>query len=382
MSGCESELLHACHLIHGLGVGGAEQVLVDLARCGRQAGLRLSVVSMVDDSNPVQAHALRDLGVDVRSLSLRTRWDPRAFRRAAVHLDTLRPDVVHTHMKHADLVGAAIARRRDIPMVSTLHVIEDAPTAVGRVKRRLAAQSRTQVAARVIAVSDAQRRWYVESYPGAADSVVTIPNGASIPPPPDGATRAALRASLGVPASAVLALSVSVMRPEKGLADLLAAAAVLPDDSPLSIALVGDGEERTRLEAIAADPRISSRVRFAGWRSDAAALMHVADLVVHPSHADALPTALVLALGAGVPIVATHTGGIPEIVSADVGVLVPPRNPAQLAAALSELASATDVRQRMGAAARRRFAERFDARSWSRRLASLYHEVLDERTHR
>jgi glycosyltransferase involved in cell wall biosynthesis len=355
-------------------------VLVDLARCASTVDLRLSVISLVDDPNPIHARALRHLGVNVRSLSLRTRWDARAFKRAARHIDDLAPDVLHTHMKHADLVGAAVARRRGLPLVSTLHVIEDAPSTIGRIKRRLAAQARSHAASRVIAVSEAQRRWYVGAYPAAADRVVTIPNGVFPPPPPDDHTRAALRASLDVPAGAVLALSISVMRPEKGLDDLLAAAAALPGDSPVVIVLVGDGDARERLEAIAgADPRISGRVRFAGWRSDVPTLMQAADLVVHPSHTDALPTALILALASGVPVVATRVGGVPEIVSRDVGVLVPPKDPAQLAASLAALAAAPEVRRQMSAASRRRFAEEFDASSWARRLVALYQHVLDER---
>jgi glycosyltransferase involved in cell wall biosynthesis len=239
------------------------------------------------------------------------------------------------------------------------------------------------MAARVIAVSEAQRRWYTEAYSVAVDRVVTIPNGIQPPPPPpDPEDRRALRASLGAPEDAVLALSMSVMRPEKGLDDLLAAAAALPDDSPIMIVLAGDGEERPRLEALAvSDRRIARRVRFAGWRDDAAELIHATDLLVHPSHADALPTALILALGAGVPIVATRVGGIPEIVTDDVGVLVPARDPVRLAASINDLAGATVRRQNMSSAARRRFAERYDAAVWARRLVSLYRQVLDERGH-
>lgn len=379
----DTKPLHACHLIHALGVGGAEQVLVDLARSCSRAGLRLSVISLVDDPNPVQANALRQLGVDVRSLSLPSRWDARAFRRASRHIDDMRPQILHTHMKHADLVGAAVARRRGLPLVSTMHVIDDAPTAVGRLKGRLATQARSRMAARVIAVSEAQRRWYTGAYSVAADRVVTIPNGITPPPPPPTPEdRRALRGSLGAPDDAVLALSMSVMRPEKGLDDLLAAAAALPDDSPIMIVLAGDGEERPRLEALAnSDRRIARRVRFAGWRDDAAELIHAADLLVHPSHADALPTVLLLALGAGVPIVATRVGGIPEIVTEDVGVLLPPRDPVRLAALINDLAGDTMRRQNMSSAAHRRFAERYDAAAWARRLVSLYRQVLDERGH-
>ena len=94
-----------------------------------------------------------------------------------------------------------------------------------------------------------------------------------------------------------------------------------------------------------------------------------------------VPAALILALGAGAPIVATRVGGIPEIVTEDVGGLVPPRDPVRLADSINDLAGDTMRRQNMSSAALRRFAERYDAAAWARRLVSLYRQVLDEQGH-
>jgi glycosyltransferase involved in cell wall biosynthesis len=154
----------------------------------------------------------------------------------------------------------------------------------------------------------------------------------------------------------------------------------LPDESPLVVALVGDGVERPKLERRAqANPRIRRRVRFTGWRTDVPELMHAADFVVHPSHADVLPITIIQALAAGTPVVATRVGGIPELVTNDLGALVAPRDPEQLAAVMSALAKAPRVRKRMSTAAQLRFTERFDGASWARDLVALYQEVLDER---
>ena len=338
------------------------------------------MVSLVDHSDPFHAHLLRELGIEVRTLSLSTGWDVRAFPRAMRVMDELAPDVLHTHMKHADVVGAAVAHRRRLPLVSTLHMIEADPTPLGRLKRAVAAHARSRAADRVIAVSEAQRQWYLEVCPSAADHVVTISNGVTPPAAPDEDARAKLRASLGATDDSVLAMSVAIMRPGKGHDDLLAATAQLPDESPLVVALVGDGVERPRLEKRArANPRIRRRVRFAGWRTDVPELLYAADFVIHPSHADALPTTIIQALAAGTPIVATRVGGIPELVTSDLGALVPPSNPEKLAEVMAALAQAPHVRESMGTAAQRRFAERYDGASWARDLVALYREVLDER---
>jgi glycosyltransferase involved in cell wall biosynthesis len=352
-------------------------VLVDLAQVPPDsAGVRISVVGLVEVDDPVHEHRLRDLGVEVRSLGLRSRWDPRALSRAARVIRDLRPDLIHTHMKHADLVGAVVARRLGLPLVSTLHVIEDVPSPLGHAKRWLAGQVRRRVAARTIAVSEAQRRWYLETFPSDPERVLTVHNGVAPPRRLDDRARTAMREALGVPAGGLMAVNVAIMRPGKGHDDLLQAVARLPETCPIVVVLVGDGKERRRLESTAAgDERIRRRVRFAGYRDDVPALLQAADLVVHPSHADALPTALIHALGAGVPIIGTCVGGIPEVVG-EAGILVPPHRPGQLAQALADLGADPARRAAMAAAGRARFGASFDARLWARRLAAVYEDAI------
>jgi len=369
--------MHACHLIHSFGAGGAEQVLVDLARVRGGAGLGMSVVGLVDPEDPTHARQLEEMGVPVHSLGLSSRWDPRAFVRAERLVRRLRPDLLHTHLKHADLVGGVVARRLGLPQVSTLHLIEDSVSPLGSGKRWLAGQARRRLGNRTIAVSEAQRRWYLDRFGGDPSHVVTLYNGVVPAEPPAPAERERLRASLGAPPGAVVAATVAIMRPGKGHDDLLEALALLPEDSPLVVLLVGDGPLRQRLEArAAADARVGSRVRFTGYRTDVPRLLQAVDLVVHPTHADALPTALIHALGAGVPVLATAVGGVPEVVGDRAGVLLPPGDPARLAAGLQELAGDARGRAAMGAAGRRRFDELFHARRWADRLCAVYAAVL------
>jgi glycosyltransferase involved in cell wall biosynthesis len=372
--------MRVCHLIHALSAGGAEQVLVDLAHAAPAAGLELAVLSLMRfDEQSVNLPALEQAGVSVASLGLTTRWDPRAFAAAEQVVRRLRPSVLHTHLKHADVVGAVVARRCQVPLVSTLHVIEDQPTALGRMKRSLARVARDRVAARTIAVSQAQRDWYIEGLGGDATRTVVVRNGVPAPALPDAPTRAAVRAELGVPSGACLAVTAAVMRPGKGLEDLLEAMARVPRGTDLVLALAGDGPERARLQAQAHErPQVAARIRFLGWRDDVPRLLACADLAVHPSHADALPTALVQAMAAGIPAVATRVGGTPEVVPAGAGILVEPGQPAALAAALVQLAADPAQRGSMGRSARSWYEQQFRVDTWARRLTLLYAEVLAE----
>ena len=372
--------LRVCHIIHSLAAGGAESLLVDLAVAAPGVDMDVAVLSLMPSEGSVFEHELLRAGAQVVSVDLRTRWDPRGLARSVRAVATLQPNVIHTHLKHADLVGAFAAQRLDLPMVSTLHLIEDSVTGLGRAKRWLGAQARIRAAARTVAVSDALRSWYVRDFPAAAARVVTLHNGVVDPGPSSAGSSLAVRQALGVPPDAVMATMVGVMRPGKGHAEVIAAAQRLPGRPDIRLVLAGDGPLRHELERMAAaDERARRSVVFAGWRNDIDDLLAASDLVVHPTLSDALPTALIRALAAGVPVVATDVGGVPEVITPCVGVLVPLGDPGQFASVISELAVDDDRRRRMGCAARARFESEFDASVWARRLRSLYEDVLLDR---
>jgi glycosyltransferase involved in cell wall biosynthesis len=369
--------LRVAHIIHCLGRGGAESVLVDLASAAESAGLELVVVALSPAPDPVHARALRAQGVEVVELGL-GRWDLRAVPRTVRVLRAHEVALVHTHLKHADLVGAAAARRLRLPQVSTLHVIEDAGLSrMARCKRAAGLAARRWSAARTIALSSRQEDWY-RRFSGSAAGVVVLPNGVVDPGSVNAEDGAAVRARIGVPPGAQLVMSVSLMRPEKGHALLLDAVSTLPRDWPGVVALAGDGPLRPALEArVRADPSLRDRVRFLGYRSDVPSLLRAADLVLHTSLEDALPTTLIQALAIGVPVVATDVGGIPDIVGPNAGILVPTRA-GEVAEALRVLAADPDLRSALGAGGRTRYEERFEAVGWAHRLRALYDEILAE----
>lgn len=370
-----TELVHdplrVCHVIHSLGPGGAESVLVDLATVAPTAGMALSVVSLTRADSAVNAQRLQQLGTPVTWLDAGNPWDPRSVPHAVRAVSRTRPDIIHTHLKHADLIGAAAARRLGVPLVSTLHLLEEAVTPVGRGKRWLAAQARARAAAATIAVSAALREWYLETFRVDPRRVHVVPNGI-LRPELDATVRSRIRGALGLPENAVVAIMVGIMRPGKGHRELLDA--IRHIDPAIRFLLVGDGPLRADLEARAAclPPR---QVFFTGYRPDVTELMAASDLVVHPSRFDALPTALLSALAVGRPIVASDVGGIPEIVTSDVGILVPPNHPAALAAAVTALAGDPAARAALGTAAVLRYEAHFEAGRWARALRSLYDEV-------
>ncbi len=377
--------LTAAHVIHSLGAGGAETMLVELARVAPSAGLALVVIGLSDAESDAGTDnrvvpQLRELGVTVYEMHS-GRYDPTAVRGLAKLLRAERVDIVHTHLKHADVVGGTAARLAGLPSVSTLHVIDIPTSGMHRLRVRAAVFARRHLSSMVIALSAAQRRWYAE-YAGPDAPIVVLPNGVAEPlVTRDGAVA---RSEIGVPDGDLLAVCASLMRPEKGHADLLEAVRLLPDDTGVVVALAGDGPLLETISAqVAADPVLQQRIRILGFRDDVADLIAACDFVVQPSLEDALPTSLISALAVGRPIVATDVGGIPDIVGPGCGTLVAAGQPAALSVGIAEMAAVVradpDAVAATRHAARQWYEAHFSAEVWVQNLRALYGAVVEGR---
>lgn len=258
-----------------------------------------------------------------------------AARTLHVPLAAFAPDVVLAYWLYPDAFAAMLAARRArLPLVvgargSDLRVRD----AVSRQLTRPVLRGANQV----LAVSQDLAEVAVASYGADADRVRVIPNGcdASLFAPRD---QAGARHALGLAGDAQVVLYVGRLVAEKGLLELLAAVRQLARTHPrVQLVLAGDGPMAATLRAAAADAG-APPVTFAGplGPEEVARWMAACDLVTLPSYSEGHPNVLVEALACGRPVVATRVGGIPEIVQADDGLLVPPRDIPALAAALGE----------------------------------------------
>jgi glycosyltransferase involved in cell wall biosynthesis len=365
-------------LIDSLTWGGAESLLADLAAAAPSAGVQMSVGYLQDVEGSPSARRLRAAGVEPVLLGTGRLTDPRSLRAVRAHLRAVAPDVLHTHLDTADVLGGLAARALRIPSVCTIHLaataVSASPGARGAARARLVDAVRRRTARRVIAVSDAARTAYLHRTGAAPEQVVTVHNG--IAAPARRRSPAEVRAQLGIAPDAVVVAMVSVLRAAKGHEVATGALARLAGDHPgVVLLLIGDGPARAHVEALAAP--LGDRAILAGHRDDVPDLLAAADVLVHPTHMDAFPTVLLEAAAAGLPVVATRVGGVPEIVQDGLtGTLVaPPPDAAAFAAALAPLLVDAGARQRAGAAARERFAAEFGADRWAARLRGIYDAV-------
>jgi glycosyltransferase involved in cell wall biosynthesis len=298
--------------------------------------------------------------------------DCRALLRLRQEIRQLRPDLVHTHSSKAGFLGRLAARAEGVrrivhtPHGHVFHGYFSAPlTRTFALLERIAGPWTD----RIITLSDEEARDHLRRGIGRAGQFVTIPSGVDLGPvvsaPP---TRL-------VPDGPVVC-AVARLVPVKGLHHLIEAApAVLRHCPAARFLLVGDGERRSALEAQARARGLQDRVVFTGYREDVPSIMAGTDLVVLPSINEGMGRVLVMAMALGKPIVATRIGGVAELLGdGEAGLLVPPRDPAALAEAITSLLRDPQRERSLGEAGRRR-APRYSAEAMLTALAKLYREV-------
>lgn len=226
----------------------------------------------------------------------------------------------------------------------------------------------------IVCVSDAVRR-YLRGRGVPARKLSVIYKGHDPAWYPD--RPAPGRATLGIPPDVPIVGFIGNMRPVKGVDVLIKSLHALPSDLPLHLLLVGEVRDK-RLEPLAADPRIAGRVHFAGFREDAVALIGLFDISVMSSVSrEGLPKALIECMSRRIPCVASDVGGMPELIEDGVsGLIVPPRDPLALAAALARLLQNPALMATVGEGGRRRIEDAFHIRHTVARTLALYETLV------
>lgn len=281
--------------------------------------------------------------------------------------------LVHTNGLKAHLLGTLPARFNGRPVVWHFR---DLPgrEGYGRLFRRLA----RVLPRRIIANSSAVKRQL-----GNLDRIRVVYNGVRIPPEPDEAERDRLREELGLEKGTIAIGSIGHFAPLKGYEDFLRAIPPVLRRFPAARFLItGDAlypayrDYRQSLETSAKLLGLADRVIFTGARENPGEILAALDIFVLPSRSEGFGRANLEAMAAGLPVVSTNVGGIPEVViDGETGILVPPQEPAALAGAIITLAGDEGLRRRFGAAGQKR-AETFSLRRMAAGVISVYDEIL------
>lgn len=346
--------LRVCYVIWSLELGGAEQVLMRLASGMRRRGHAVSIVTL--NAAGVYAPHMTGQGVDVIPLHKRGTYDITVVWRMARVLKRLRPDVVHTHLWGASVWGRLAAWLAGVQII----IAHEHGMQPWRGRFHFACDRwLAKVTYRILFASEQVLRVYHERTGIGLSRCAVIPNGVNIHPVTQ--DRTTFRRARGWSAEERVFISVGRLSPEKGYADLLEAFAGVVTQLPHArLVLVGDGEERAALQDLQGRIGLNGQVTFAGRQDDVASWLAAGDVYVQPSRREGLPLAVLEAMVAGLPVVATAVGDVPRLITdGREGHLVAAGQPQALAAKLVAVGQNLGAQQPVVDAAKRLVASRY-----------------------
>jgi glycosyltransferase involved in cell wall biosynthesis len=350
--------MRVMHVHRIRGIGGSERHLLTLLPALAERGIEPIFVGLDDPAwSATDFYGALQVPA-VRIVSPRD-FDPLLLVRLA---RTLRADVVHTHLVHADVYGGLAARLRGTHLVSTKH--NDDPFRVGPF--RFVERGLSRLADRVITITDALHRFTVERVGVPADKVETIhygldgiPEAWGVNPPDD------------VPQEVRVLLAIARLTDQKGIDVAIRALADLPGDTVLVV--LGDGPERAALQRLAQELGLERRVFLLGRVPDVGAWLGRASVLVHPARWEGFGLAVLEAMLAGLPVVATKVSALPElVVDGETGLLVPPGDPVAIARGIEQALAQPEL----GPAGLLRARAEFSVARMSDRTKALYASLL------
>ncbi len=364
-----------CQLLHGLRVGGAE---VLAARLARVLGGAYRIVFACLDELGTLGEQLRDEGFTVEVLGRRPGVDWRCARDLRAFLRRERAELVHAH-QYTPFFYASAARLpgRRSPVLMTEHgrTFPDYP----RPRRMLANRLLLARRDRVVGVGRAVRDALIANEGMPAGRVEVIPNGIDLSPYADAPRhREEARRELGLRPDELAILQVARLDPLKDHATAVRTMAHVAARRPgARLFLVGEGAEEGAIRDLVRRHDLGGRVQFLGLRADVARLLAAADVGLLTSLSEGIPLALIEAMAAGLPVVSTDVGGVPEVVEdGRTGLLAPPAGHAALGESILRLADDPALRRSMGAAGRERAAAVFSDRRMHDAYLRLYREMI------
>lgn len=370
-------MMHVAHLIGRLKRdGGAEKLIQTFAHAASSLNLKLTIITLRENDPQVQRE-VEALGARVISFPGRKLGNPFRFWQLLRFIQQEKFELIHTHLSDETILGISIGQFLGIPVVCTIHntrmTSQDNP-----VRDLLEPWLYRYGASQIIAVG-----WTTASVQGERignKSITVIPN--AVLPINDLSTieRNELRKELVGNAEYPLLISVGRLTPQKGFLDLITAFAILHKSNPRSrMIIVGQGPQDEELITKIQHLNLQSKVKLLGLRSDVPRLMAASDIYVSASLWEGLPVATLEAMSAGLPIVATNVGDVPQVVIEGTGILVPPRQPEELALAIGYLLDHDERSRIIGKVARNHVQRTFGVENWINMQLEIYEKVINTR---
>jgi glycosyltransferase involved in cell wall biosynthesis len=358
------------HLQRIGGIGGSERHVLELLPALRSRGIEAAFLGLDDTGAAPEPFydALAERGVPVERVPCPRDVAPRLARRVRRAVGAARPDVVHTHLIHADVYGALAAAGTRSVLVSTKH--NDDPFRSGRT--RYLEKLLTRRAALVLCITEALARFNRDVVGLPQSKLRVVHYGLDAPPEPWGPP-----GGPQLPAEAPVLLAISRLVRQKGVDVAIDALASVRERHPAHLVVLGEGPLRDELLALASRHGMADAVHLPGRVGDVTWWLRRAAVLVHPARWEGFGLALLEAMLCARPVVASRVSSIPEIVAdGETGMLVPPDDPEPLARAVTELLDDPVRAAALGEAGRARATAEFSVARMAEKTVATYEEAL------
>lgn len=355
-------------IVTGLGMGGAERQVCDLADTFAKIGHDVMLISMTGDI----VNRPKNESIKIVNLSMSKSFTGfvKAYSKARNLIDEFKPNIVHSHMIHANIFSRLLRINTKIPrLICTAHSTNE-----GGGVRMWAYRLTDSLCDLTTNVSQEAVDKFISQGAVKPDRIIAVHNGIDTSHfcfKPD--KRDELRKVLAVKNDAPLILAVGRLTEAKDYPNLFSAfSCLLEKYQDANLAIIGIGDQENELKELAAKLNIITRLHFLGLRRDIFDWMSTADIYVMSSAWEGMPLVLLEAMACERVIVATDCGGVKEVVG-DTGFLVPPKDSEKLASAMTDaLELSLDARTQFGHLARKRVEDNYSLSSVCERWLRIY----------
>jgi glycosyltransferase involved in cell wall biosynthesis len=363
-----ADSIRVVHIVLSMDVGGMERGLVNQIREGQKLGEAIDVVCL--ERPGVLAPQLQALGVSVHCVHKKPGVRLRVIPALAKLLCRLQPDVVHTHQVGPLFYGSTAARRARVPAV--IHT--DHGKHYGRLRNRWLSRIAGRFADLFFCLTTDMANEVAARGIVPQSKIRVIANGIDLSRFQQARDKNRLRESLGLPIGIPLIGTIGRLVEVKRQDVLLRGFANLRDRAPEAhLVFVGDGPLLPELSALAETLHVRPYTHFVGYQAHPEDYLQALDVFALTSRSEGMPQTIMEASAAGIPVIASRVGGLPEIIEHEQsGLLFPAGDEAALAAGIWQLLSEKERAREMSEVGKRRVAERFDVR----RMAADYHEYF------
>jgi len=356
--------------------GGIERYVLSVARQCRKRGHKFSIIWETKPESAQFVEQLEEQQADSYIIPVRGR-KPRFFKEIHLWFKETRPDILHAHLETSAILSLLAARLRRIPWpVLTIHSGISPWVAKHKltVKKRITTLIKMTLAKRVFAISKQVKNDYTRlNLKGRKMEVRYL----GIELPPTDRDKASVRREFGLNDADIVIATTAFHDPVKGMDILLRALSLLSEQHPrLRLLQIGSEARRGQtdaLKALAQELGVDNRIVWAGLRNDVGDVLLGADIYCQPSRSEGLGLAILEAMRASLPVVASDVGGISEIViPGQTGILTPPEDPQSLADALSEMVEHPQEREKLARAGEKLSLENFNLDTQTAKLVEMY----------